>query len=124
MKADVRSWVFVYGSLQPGHWNYDRFLGNERPFAVAASARGRLYYAFEGGYPVAVFGGVLPVHGTRLRVNLASEAWLRVWAMEHGAGYELIEVDLDDGTRALTFEWQGRVDPALEIEGGRWRDEK
>jgi gamma-glutamylcyclotransferase (GGCT)/AIG2-like uncharacterized protein YtfP len=119
--ADVRAWVFMYGSLQPGYWNYDRFLTGELTLAVPATARGHLYYV-PAGYPVAKFDGYGSIFGTRLRINLASEAWLHIWAMERGAGYDLVEVALVDGTRALAFEYPGLVDPALCIEDGRWRD--
>jgi len=122
-------WLFVYGTLMPGHYNYPMV---ERallmPPFTRAVARGRMYHVEGTGpdapaYPVVDFmdeDGT--VYGALLLVR--EQQIGRVQAMELGAGYHCVTVPVRPErwhrhVDALAYHWPHEwVGP--EVPGGDW----
>lgn len=66
--------VFVYGTLIPGFWNFDRLqLANFKPLQTPATIKGRLFWAHEpGSFPAFVNQPSYQVKGVILTFSPAS----------------------------------------------------
>lgn len=122
--------LFAYGSIQPGSYNYREGLcvGESFPGTV----HGRIYFAYRGGYPVAklvhggrpVEKGDIQVHGTWMEVDPDSPVYQGVVRMEEGAGYRLVMVqDSETLMKGFAFHYEYQVNPKFKITSGNWQEE-
>lgn len=122
--------VFVYGSLREGYWNFDWASKCVMRIIKNVTAQGHLWFAYENGFPVAMFSDTTDViHGEILFcVKHVQETYERMYDMEISAGYEerKIKVTLETGRvmDVIGFHYVARApDPALFIESGDWTKE-
>lgn len=119
--------LFAYGTIQPGHWNFreDLVAGETFPGTVA----GRLYFASPGSYPVAklvewpneVTEPQKVVHGTWMAVETESFAYQSIARMEINTGYRVVTVhDTKLDVVGVAFDYKHRVSRKLEIPDGDW----
>ena len=130
----VTRWLFAYGSLQPGAWNYEAVFGEKMTLAVPATARGQVFLASPrmDTYPVARFDIEGTIHGHVIQVDILSREWQSICWMELQSGYDLVEVEtrpavpLDSyeeyGTHvsALAFQYDALPIASLRIPTGDW----
>lgn len=122
--------IFVYGSLRPGQYNFDRvnaWIKGQvlRPVASGMIVGYRLYSL--GAYPaLKIVGGSpgdLVVYGDVLECPPMLFDWID--RMEKGADYKPVEVSvLQQGTSeeltATAWLYRGDVDDAPLVESGDW----
>lgn len=125
----IYRWLFAYGSLQPGAYNYDAWFGRNEPEAQPAYATGQVAPLDSSPdiFPVARFDVPGRVVGTLLRVDVLSPVWVGIYDMEWNTGYHLVEVDVvavdEHGPRddtALAFEYDLSLSPRVPLEDGDW----
>lgn len=110
---------FVYGSLRPGEYNYDRVGGSSHD-PQPGTISGRLYDT-GWGYPQAK----LDEEGTIIGdvVYFGNDNWKHIVSMEEGAGYEMHEVTVTfaDGSTATHAAWHYKGIPhGNAVESGDW----
>ena len=121
--------LFVYGQLRRGQIGHER-LGLERRTKWLGPARlhGRLYDF--GDYPGLILGGSDIVYGELLSFDDPA-----LWAvldeyedcdLERPAlsEYRRVEIDLLDGARVWTYEYNRPIGSASVVAGGDWRPER
>ena len=115
--------VFVYGTLMPGHLRWPAI----EPFVAQqtlAAVPGRLYDT-GFGYPGAVFAGDGQIEGWLLRLQPGQRGRaISVLDRIEGNQYGPITVTTVDGVNALSYEWAGPVDGMRDLEGvwtGEWK---
>lgn len=109
--------LFIYGSLLRGEVSAHRMAGA----TYVGSARTRPLYTLHrvDWYPALATGGVTAVAGELYRVPPAVLAALDAY---EGDDYALVEVELDDGTRAESYVMASEVAHGLAvIPSGDWR---
>ena len=119
-------WMFVYGTLRPGHVNYGMLEGAVKNSMRSGTATGRLYHVYGGDdewpiYPVARFDEEGTIVGDLLEVDPSNRHVQAVQRMELGAGYlvQSIEVTTADGpVQALA--WHYPHETGDRIVSGDW----
>lgn len=121
--------LFVYGTLQPGCGNYERFLeGGVLRFSRGVTVEGRVYFAFpNGGYPVAKLDEEGTIKGTLVVMDAGYEGLHAAIEMEEGAGYvcKQVTATMPDGSTKNVFAFHYAFDPRGDlIEHGDWEEER
>lgn len=120
---------FVYGSLRPGEYNFERCVDTSdlEEVILNVTARGRLFHVWETSlaYPVARFDltdGI--IRGDLLRLRHPSRTWDWIHGMEAGAGYVLVDlnVELESGLSVRAHAWHYPAeDHGEEVPDGDWK---
>lgn len=121
--------IFVYGTLRvgQGNWEYYALPAMADEADINVQARGKIWYAFPNGYPVAKFGAKYDdgiVKGDIIWCDPTHPRTRQMIEMELHAGYEqrVIDVQLQDKTplRVMAFSFLRSCDDLIEIESGDW----
>jgi len=99
-------WLFVYGTLRPGHWNFRMLERAVTECHENAMTTGALYHVGGGSdehpiYPVAKLDETGLLFGTLLLVDDLHQGVERARRMELGAGYEERTIQVVVGTRTI-----------------------
>lgn len=120
-------WMFVYGTLRPGHGNYTMLEGAVLSDMKEGTTKGRLYHVHGGTdawpiYPVARFDEEGTIVGALLEVDASNRHVMAVQRMELGAGYlaQTVEVTTTDGEKVQALAWHYPHTTGPRIESGDW----
>lgn len=124
--------LFVYGTLRPGHSNYNAFFKGYTVAEARAQVQGQIYFVGSIlSYPVSYFGGEGRIIGDVLFFDSKNEEAMKrlrnADRMEVGAGYRMVKVEatLPHGLKLEVLSWEhtrsGRV--GRRIESGDWASE-
>lgn len=114
--------LFVYGTLRPGYYNYDRYrlasIARHRGVTVVRGAR-----LFDlGSYPCMVLTSDVRREVTGELLDLADDrVFDRIRRMEEEAGYRTVTVDTAAGP-AVTFVFDRPPAGAVEMPSGDWAE--
>lgn len=123
-------WVFVYGTLRPGEYNYDRTIKDAVRWCIQpAEVRGRLYHVLGSNdqrpiYPVAKLDEEGTIKGVLLGLDPNHPGVQHMISMELGAGYVAMATSVRYGSRvqdAAVFHYDGTRLGGL-ITSGDWAD--
>lgn len=116
--------AFVYGTLRIGMNNYQWASGDVIDEIPNVTTTGGLYFVGPmGGFPVAKLDEPGLIHGDLLTYPEDSFDWQRIYSMEAGAGYRLVEITVKTKAGELipAVAWHFCHNPGgLKIPDGDW----